>query len=86
MMVAVDDCDHCTVAICETCQFNTDGLTACHTCENVLGSGSARTNTDIWTPELWGENREDQIGTSDVPVGGVVVLEYSRSATLDSIY
>ena len=82
MMMAVDDCDHCTVAICETCQFNTDGLTACHTCENCcLRQGRVyqwkRENKydDIWTPELWGENREDQIGTSDVPVGGVVVLE-----------
>ena len=82
MAMAVDDCDQCTVAICETCQFNTDGLTSCHNCENCcLRQGRVyqwkRENKydDIWTPELWGENREEQIGTSDVPVGGIVVSE-----------
>ena len=82
MMMAVDDCDHCTAAICQTCQFNTDGLTSCHECESCcLRQGRVypwqRENKydGIWTPEIWGENREDQIGTSDVPVGGVVVVE-----------
>ena len=79
---AVDDCDHCTVAICSTCSFNTDGRTACHTCENCcLRQGRViqwkRENKydGIWSPELHGEFREDQVGTSDVPVGGILQTE-----------
>ena len=79
---AVDDCDHCTVAICATCSFNTDGRTACHTCENCcLRQGRViqwkRENKydGIWTPELWGELRDDQMGTSDVPEGGILLTE-----------
>ena len=83
MMMAVDDCDHCTVAICQTCQFNTDGLTACHECESCCLEqgrryihGSERINTMVYgRKEIWGESKEDQIGTSDVPVGGIVVVE-----------
>ena len=33
-VIAVDDCDHCTMEKCKLCQFNSDGLTACHGCEN----------------------------------------------------
>ena len=79
---AVDDCDHCSLATCSTCSFNTDGRTACHTCENCcLRQGRViqwkRENKydGIWTPELWGEYREDQLGTSDVPYGGILQTE-----------
>lgn len=71
---AVDDCDHCTIERCKTCQFNTDGLTTCHECESCcLRRGRAyiwvydEKYDDIWTPELWGEDRPEQTGTAQVP-------------------
>ena len=71
---AVDDCDHCTIERCKRCQFNTDGLTTCHECESCcLRQGRAyiwvydEKYDDIWTPELWGEERTEQVGTAQVP-------------------
>jgi hypothetical protein len=71
---SVDDCDHCTTEICKTCSFNTDGLTACHGCENCcMRQGKAyiwvyeEKYDNIWTPDLWGEERSEQVGTAEVP-------------------
>ena len=76
----VDDCDHCTETICSTCVFNTDGLTSCHTCENCcLRQGRVyqwkRENkyTQIWTPEIWGQRRDEQMGTAQIPAGGILI-------------
>ena len=73
-VLAVDDCDHCSTDICKTCSFNTDGLTACHGCENCcMRQGKAYIwvyedkYDDIWTPDLWSEERVEQLGTSQVP-------------------
>ena len=78
---AVDDCDHCTVERCSQCQFNTDGLTTCWECENCcLRQGRAyiwvyETKYDkIWTPELWGEERPEQVGTSEVPFAAQPIM------------
>ena len=78
----VDDCDHCTEAICVTCVFNTDGLTSCHHCENCcLRQGRViqwkRENkyTQIWTPEIFGEQRDEQYGTAQIPSGGILIEE-----------
>ena len=71
---AVDDCDQCTIERCKKCQYNTDGLTTCHECESCcLRQGRAyiwaydEKYDDIWTPELWGEERTEQLGTAQVP-------------------
>ena len=74
LVAAVDDCDHCTTEICKSCSFNTDGLTACHTCESCcMRQGKAyiwvyeEKYDDIWKTELWGEERQSQEGTANVP-------------------